>query len=274
MKATTWLWPVLTLLCGAKLVCTAQRGVYPFDYADPNLIQDDYLLEKRNKPSLSIVNPLDVLRQRLLLEIARRQMKENTRQVELNRAILKNVGKRIPATRRYQMSLAQERQLQRQLQQEQLQQNYPSQLDYVPISFLEFLQRPVYEALVDEKKFPNMGKTESQVNGNEIGNETNHEKNNGVPRTSNAVGKENRHRDGNSNGNDNGIVNGSGTGSLANDMSNSMGNNGNMGISASGLVLDLLGDEEDEYENMPTNTNDGYQLRYLYRMHRNRYAHK
>nr|P67800.1 RecName: Full=Diuretic hormone; Short=DH; AltName: Full=Diuretic peptide; Short=DP [Musca domestica]P67801.1 RecName: Full=Diuretic hormone; Short=DH; AltName: Full=Diuretic peptide; Short=DP [Stomoxys calcitrans]AAB32702.1 Musca-DP=corticotropin-releasing factor-related diuretic peptide/CRF-related diuretic peptide [Musca domestica=house flies, Peptide, 44 aa] [Musca domestica] len=44
-----------------------------------------------NKPSLSIVNPLDVLRQRLLLEIARRQMKENTRQVELNRAILKNV---------------------------------------------------------------------------------------------------------------------------------------------------------------------------------------
>lgn len=27
------------------------------------------------------MNPLDVLRQRLLLEIARRQMKENTRQV-------------------------------------------------------------------------------------------------------------------------------------------------------------------------------------------------
>lgn len=44
--------------------------------------QDDFLLAaKRNKPSLSIVNPLDVLRQRLLLEIARRQMKENSRQV-------------------------------------------------------------------------------------------------------------------------------------------------------------------------------------------------
>uniref|UniRef100_A0A905HSN0 Corticotropin-releasing factor domain-containing protein n=1 Tax=Musca domestica TaxID=7370 RepID=A0A905HSN0_MUSDO len=56
---------------------------------------NDYFLSKRNKPSLSIVNPLDVLRQRLLLEIARRQMKENTRQVELNRAILKNVGKRM-----------------------------------------------------------------------------------------------------------------------------------------------------------------------------------
>lgn len=36
---------------------------------------------KRTKPSLSIVNPLDVLRQRLLLEIARRQMRENSKQV-------------------------------------------------------------------------------------------------------------------------------------------------------------------------------------------------
>ncbi|TDG46841.1 hypothetical protein AWZ03_006725 [Drosophila navojoa] len=45
------------------------------------IIRDEYSLAKRNKPSLSIVNPLDVLRQRLLLEIARRQMKENTRQV-------------------------------------------------------------------------------------------------------------------------------------------------------------------------------------------------
>lgn len=44
-------------------------------------LQDEYSMAKRNKPSLSIVNPLDVLRQRLLLEIARRQMKENTRQV-------------------------------------------------------------------------------------------------------------------------------------------------------------------------------------------------
>lgn len=39
------------------------------------------MLEKRTKPSLSIVNPLDVLRQRLLLEIARRQMRENSKQV-------------------------------------------------------------------------------------------------------------------------------------------------------------------------------------------------
>lgn len=36
---------------------------------------------KRTKPSLSIVNPLDVLRQRIILEMARRQMRENTKQV-------------------------------------------------------------------------------------------------------------------------------------------------------------------------------------------------
>ncbi|KAH8288425.1 hypothetical protein KR054_002630 [Drosophila jambulina] len=122
MKATAWFCPVLlTLLCATRLVCTAQRGGagsgpgpgpgagagaeaggsgrtngYPLDYTDARNMQDDFLLAtKRNKPSLSIVNPLDVLRQRLLLEIARRQMKENSRQVELNRAILKNVGKRV-----------------------------------------------------------------------------------------------------------------------------------------------------------------------------------
>ncbi|XP_065354523.1 GATA zinc finger domain-containing protein 14 [Calliphora vicina] len=98
MKATTWLCPVLTLLCATKLVYTAQRGSYGgyhLDDMDSQLLQNDYFRSKRNKPSLSIVNPLDVLRQRLLLEIARRQMKENSRQVELNRAILKNVGKRM-----------------------------------------------------------------------------------------------------------------------------------------------------------------------------------
>lgn len=46
-------------------------------------VQDDFIPEKRSKPSLSIVNPLDVLRQRLLLEIARRQMRENSKQVIL-----------------------------------------------------------------------------------------------------------------------------------------------------------------------------------------------
>ncbi|EDW59457.1 uncharacterized protein Dh44 [Drosophila virilis] len=173
MKATAWFCPVLlTLLSATRFVCTAQRGAattaagggdaggadgagggsapaaaaaggagyangYPLDYLDAQAVQAEYSLVKRNKPSLSIVNPLDVLRQRLLLEIARRQMKENTRQVELNRAILKNVGKRVflePATwgnSRYQQQ-QQQQQLERQrelLRREQLQQqHFPSQL--------------------------------------------------------------------------------------------------------------------------------------------------
>lgn len=43
--------------------------------------QDVDMPDKRTKTSLSIVAPLDVLRQRLLLEIARRQMRENSIQV-------------------------------------------------------------------------------------------------------------------------------------------------------------------------------------------------
>ncbi|XP_004537274.1 uncharacterized protein LOC101456921 [Ceratitis capitata] len=178
MKATTRLCPIVLLICAARLVCTAQQqrynhnnGVagYPLDYADAKLIQEDYLLEKRNKPSLSIVNPLDVLRQRLLLEIARRQMKENTRQVELNRAILKNVGKRMLSTGagdfNYKLPAHTQEQLEYLLthipyrqqlysyyhgaQHPQLQQlwqpQYTNQLEYAPdVSVSEYLQRPAY----------------------------------------------------------------------------------------------------------------------------------
>ncbi|XP_075165538.1 corticotropin-releasing diuretic hormone 44 [Haematobia irritans] len=126
MKATTWLCPVLTLLCATKLVYTAQRGSYgsyhpTLEALDSSATQNDYFLLKRNKPSLSIVNPLDVLRQRLLLEIARRQMKENTRQVELNRAILKNVGKRMLTNYPHSL-MASTPEQQRQQQQQQHQQ--------------------------------------------------------------------------------------------------------------------------------------------------------
>lgn len=47
-----------------------------------------------NGPSLSIINPLDVLRQRLLLEMARRQMRESQKQVAENRKFMKTIGKR------------------------------------------------------------------------------------------------------------------------------------------------------------------------------------
>ncbi|KAH8311451.1 hypothetical protein KR044_006449 [Drosophila immigrans] len=186
MKATAWFCPVLlTLLSATRLVCTAQRGAaigsggaatagagyangYPLDYLDAQSVQDEFSLVKRNKPSLSIVNPLDVLRQRLLLEMARRQMKENSRQVELNRAILKNVGKRVflePTTwvtsryQQQQQQLEEERQREQLRREQLLQQHFPSQLWSIgwpqsngPASssssssassrFFDFLQRP------------------------------------------------------------------------------------------------------------------------------------
>ncbi|CAG4923083.1 unnamed protein product [Colias eurytheme] len=50
---------------------------------------------KRKMPSLSINNPMEVLRQRLLLEVARKQMREaSQRQAVANRVFLQNVGKR------------------------------------------------------------------------------------------------------------------------------------------------------------------------------------
>lgn len=53
------------------------------------------ILAKRGEgPQLSIVNPLDVLRQRLLLELARRRMKENQDQIQANAEILKKIGRR------------------------------------------------------------------------------------------------------------------------------------------------------------------------------------
>ncbi|XP_054745633.1 uncharacterized protein LOC129250003 [Anastrepha obliqua] len=165
MKATTRICSIVVLICAARLVCTAQQRYntndavgYPLDYADTKLIQNDYLLEKRNKPSLSIVNPLDVLRKRLLLEMARRQMKENTRQVELNRAILKNVGKRMLPAQAQQQQQQLEYLLNRtpyhqptysyntplQLQQ-LLQPHYTNQMEYSPdVSIYDYVQRPAY----------------------------------------------------------------------------------------------------------------------------------
>ncbi|XP_063547508.1 diuretic hormone 45 isoform X1 [Cydia strobilella] len=50
---------------------------------------------KRKMPSLSINNPMEVLRQRLMLEVARKQMREaSQRQAVANRLFLQNVGKR------------------------------------------------------------------------------------------------------------------------------------------------------------------------------------
>ncbi|VVC43573.1 Corticotropin-releasing factor conserved site,Corticotropin-releasing factor [Cinara cedri] len=48
----------------------------------------------RSRPSLSIVNSLDVLRQKLMYEVARRQVDENQKVMSQNHQILKTLGKR------------------------------------------------------------------------------------------------------------------------------------------------------------------------------------
>ncbi|XP_059049417.1 diuretic hormone 45 [Achroia grisella] len=58
-------------------------------------LNEGHARAKRKMPSLSINNPMEVLRQRLLLEVARKQMREaNQRQAVANRLFLQNVGKR------------------------------------------------------------------------------------------------------------------------------------------------------------------------------------
>lgn len=44
--------------------------------------------------SLSIVNNLDVLRQRVMLELARRKAQQDQRQIDENRRVLESIGKR------------------------------------------------------------------------------------------------------------------------------------------------------------------------------------
>ncbi|XP_012274922.1 diuretic hormone 44 [Orussus abietinus] len=52
------------------------------------------LVRPKRIGSLSIVNPLDVLRQRVLLELARRKMRQDQQQVDANRRFLETIGKR------------------------------------------------------------------------------------------------------------------------------------------------------------------------------------
>ncbi|XP_043526771.1 diuretic hormone 44 [Frieseomelitta varia] len=51
-------------------------------------------LESKRIGSLSIVNSLDVLRQRVLLELARRKALQDQRQIDANRRLLESIGKR------------------------------------------------------------------------------------------------------------------------------------------------------------------------------------
>ncbi|XP_015595165.1 diuretic hormone 44 [Cephus cinctus] len=61
---------------------------------DSNSGRDSPLLRPKRLGSLSIVNPLDVLRERYLLELARRKMRQDQWQVDANRRFLQTIGKR------------------------------------------------------------------------------------------------------------------------------------------------------------------------------------
>lgn len=49
---------------------------------------------KREGPQLSVVSPLDVLRQQLIYELARRRLKESQDQIQVNSDLLKSLGRR------------------------------------------------------------------------------------------------------------------------------------------------------------------------------------
>lgn len=57
-------------------------------------LKQNSLMKRGEGPQLSVVSPLDVLRQQLIYEMARRRQKERQDQIRANDELLKNVGKR------------------------------------------------------------------------------------------------------------------------------------------------------------------------------------
>ncbi|XP_011497737.1 PREDICTED: uncharacterized protein LOC105362094 [Ceratosolen solmsi marchali] len=111
LLATTTL---ITLANSTPMIYTTnQRAKIPVDYdhlllmlllnhqdfgqktkpLEPRTLESLYGREKRIG-SLSIVNSVDVLRERVLLELARRKAMEDQRQISENRRLLDSVGKR------------------------------------------------------------------------------------------------------------------------------------------------------------------------------------
>ncbi|XP_071040089.1 uncharacterized protein [Parasteatoda tepidariorum] len=52
------------------------------------------VVKRRKGPTLSVVNPLEILRQRLMLDLARRRIHENQQQIVANAQMLESIGKR------------------------------------------------------------------------------------------------------------------------------------------------------------------------------------
>lgn len=60
--------------------------------------QRSQAMKRRKGPTLSVVNPLEILRQRLMLDLARRKIHENQQQIVANAQFLENIGKRSTST--------------------------------------------------------------------------------------------------------------------------------------------------------------------------------
>ncbi|XP_055377821.1 putative mediator of RNA polymerase II transcription subunit 26 [Condylostylus longicornis] len=250
MKATVWLWPVVTLICASPFVSVYAQQEYQSyaDFPSDNSFNQDYFAEKdkRTKPSLSIVNPIDVLRQRLLLEIARRQMKENTKQVELNRQYLKNIGKRGTAHK--------------QLQQQQQQQQEQSQ--HQILQYPMFLPSSSTSSLLQQKSQQYQNKQQLQQQ-----QQQQHNRNRLQSHPYNKIFDFLRQQSPQQQQQQ----------SQLHENGDSIGGIGDDGISASAALIarNDLKDNVDMTDNeLNDNSNDDdndYQLRYLYRLHKNRF---
>ena len=58
-------------------------------------------IKRGEGPQLSVVSPLEVLRQQLVYELARRRIKENREKIQINEQLLKTIGKRSVDDRHY-----------------------------------------------------------------------------------------------------------------------------------------------------------------------------
>ena len=95
---------VMLCCCSCCVLCKSRnsrnRATYDTEVWEEALqlyqsrLKQSSLTKRGEGPQLSVVSPLDVLRQQLIYELARRRIKENREQIKVNEHILKTIGKR------------------------------------------------------------------------------------------------------------------------------------------------------------------------------------
>jgi len=66
-------------------------------------------IKRTEGPQLSVVSPLDVLRQQLIYELARKRIKENREKLQMNEQLLKSLGKRSVDPREFEREMTDKR---------------------------------------------------------------------------------------------------------------------------------------------------------------------